>query len=70
MQQPFFHQCDPETAITEYRIRQLVVSGTVPSTKVGRKYLVTIEALENYFNTPTPIIAKPISTAQQVYKIS
>ena len=66
----WFKNRDPGTAITEYRIRQLVVSGTVPSMKVGRKYLVTIEALEEYFNTPTPSKAKQVSTARQVYKIS
>lgn len=66
----WFKTRDPGTAITEYRIRQLVVSGTVPSVKVGRKYLVTIEALEEYFSTPTPSEIKPISAARQVYKIS
>ena len=65
-----YKEQDPGTAITEYRIRQLIVSGTVPSMKVGRKYLVTIEALEEYFNTPTPTKAKQVSTARQVYKIS
>lgn len=66
----WFKTRDPGTAITEYRIRQLVVSGTVPSVMVGRKYLVTIEALEEYFSTPTPSEIKPVSAARQVYKIS
>ena len=66
----WFKVRDPGTAITEYRIRQLVVSGAVPSVKVGRKYLVTIEALEEYFSTPTPSEIKSVSAARQVYKIS
>lgn len=64
-----FRQQDPNTAITEYRIRQLVVSGAVPSTRVGKKYLVTIEALEDYFRTPTPPISRQSSTGQQVWQL-
>lgn len=65
-----FQMEDSGTAITEYRIRQLVVSGAVPSKNIGRKYLVTIEALEDYFSSPTPTVAKPVSKARQIYKIS
>ena len=65
-----FKMNDIFTAVTEYRIRQAVVSGAVPSKRAGKKYLVTIEALEEYFNTPTPSKAEQVSTARQVYKIS
>lgn len=43
---------DPDTAITMYYIRNLIVSGTVPSTKAGRKYLVNMDILENYLSNP------------------
>lgn len=39
---------DPKTALTETAIRTLVRSGALPSAKVGRKYLVTIEAIDAY----------------------
>lgn len=42
---------DPETAITEYRIRQLVVDGVIPSTKSGAKYLIDMDKLQEYFTT-------------------
>lgn len=48
----WFKRNDPETAITEHMIRKLVVSGQVPSTKIGRKYVVCVEALESYFEHP------------------
>lgn len=44
----WFKAQDPETALTETAIRRLVRSGEVPSVRVGRKYLVNLEALESY----------------------
>ncbi|MDR0325015.1 MAG: hypothetical protein LBI19_02830 [Oscillospiraceae bacterium] len=44
-----FREIDPHTAITERAIRQAVLSGIVPSCRVGTKHLVTIENLERYF---------------------
>ena len=41
-------EVDPNTALTEYAIRTLVRTGRVPSIRIGKKYLVTIEALEEY----------------------
>lgn len=44
----YFQEKDPQTCLTETAIRTLLRTGTVPSARVGRKYLVTIEALEAY----------------------
>lgn len=44
----YFQEQDPQTCLTETAIRTLLRAGTVPSARVGRKYLVTIEALEAY----------------------
>jgi excisionase family DNA binding protein len=43
-----YREVDPNTALTEYAIRTLVRTGRVPSVRIGKKYLVTIEALEEY----------------------
>ena len=43
-----YRSADPNTALTEYAIRTLVRTGRVPCARVGKKYLVTIEALETY----------------------
>lgn len=40
---------DPNTAITEYRIRKLVIDGVIPSTKSGTKYLINLDTLQKYF---------------------
>lgn len=44
----YFQEADPQTCLTETAIRTLLRTGAVPSARVGRKYLVTIEALEAY----------------------
>ena len=44
----YFREADPHTGLTETAIRRLLRQGLVPSVRVGRKYLVTIEALEAY----------------------
>ncbi len=44
----YFQEADPHTCLTETAIRTLLRTGAVPSARVGRKYLVTIEALEAY----------------------
>ena len=44
----YFHAEDPQTWLTEAAIRTLLRSGAVPSVRVGKKYLVTVEALEAY----------------------
>ena len=44
----WFKSRDPQTCLTETAIRTLVRSGKVPSVRVGKKYLVTLEALEVY----------------------
>ena len=44
----YFREADPHTSLTETAIRTLLRTGAVPSARVGRKYLVTMEALEAY----------------------
>lgn len=44
----WFRMEDPQTCLTETAIRRLIIAGEVPSAKVGKKYLVTLEALEEY----------------------
>ena len=58
----WFKDQDPQTCLTETAIRTLVRSGRVPCVRVGKKYLVTIEALENYLSgqteAPVPFVAQ------------
>ena len=43
---------DERTAITEYHIRQLVLSGILPRVKAGKKYLINLDLLIEYLVNP------------------
>lgn len=50
---------DPETALTKTAIRRLVTTGAIRSVKVGQKYLVSLEAVDEYLagavRAPAPV---------------
>lgn len=43
---------DPNTAVTEYHIRRLAVSGKLPRLKAGKKYLINFDTLLDYLAQP------------------
>ncbi len=45
-------QLDPSTAVTEYHIRRLVLSGKLPKIKAGKKYLINLDLLLDYLENP------------------
>ena len=55
----FFREKDPQTCLTETAIRTLLRTGAVPSVRVGKKYLVTVEALEAYLTGETRPASEP-----------
>ena len=66
-----FRAADPHTAITEHRIRQLVTSGAIPSSRAGRKYILSIEDIEAYFANASERSAEPRTSApKQPWRIA
>ena len=41
---------DTDTAITYHALRQLVISGQMPSMRVGKKYLIDLDILAGLLN--------------------
>lgn len=39
---------DPNTAVTPYAIKQMVLSGKIPHIKAGKKRLINMDILERY----------------------
>ena len=39
---------DPETSFTPTALRRLVISGTLPSVRIGSKYLINLDTLEAF----------------------
>ena len=44
---------DPNTAVTEYHIRQLALSGVLPRVQAGRNLLINFDLLLEYLQNPT-----------------
>lgn len=63
----YFREENPQTSLTETAIRTLLRTGAVPSVRVGKKYLVTIEALEGYLTgeIKPPVQGRPSSQNNQ-----
>jgi hypothetical protein len=47
-------QMDEDTAITPNALRRMVVSGQIPYTKAGKKYLIDIDVLFEYLKGTRP----------------
>ena len=65
----WFKSQDPQTCLTETAIRTLLRSGRVPCVRVGKKYLVTIEALEAYLSGVETAPAPSESVGRKVWRI-
>lgn len=51
----FLKSSDNETAVTEHALRRLVISGQLPSVRVGKKYLIDLDAFLTLFSLlPVP----------------
>lgn len=64
-----FQENDPQTCLTETAIRTLLRSGAVPSVRVGKKYLVTVEALEAYLTGETESVRTTGSPAARKWQV-
>ena len=50
----YFKELDPETTMTRYRIKMLILEGAVPHVMCGTKYLVNLDKLIEYLSGPAP----------------
>lgn len=46
---------DPDTAVTEYYIKQLVLSGQIPHIRAGRKRMLNLDALILFLSNPAQV---------------
>ena len=53
-------EADPGTKLTEWAIRGMVKSGRIPSNKVGRKYLINIDLLDQYLQDDADADCEPV----------
>lgn len=65
----WFKDQDPQTCLTETAIRTLVRSGRIPCVRVGKKYLVNIEALEDYLSGQAEAPAPSVAQRKKVWRV-
>lgn len=49
----YLKEKDPNTAITKTALRRLITTKKIASVRVGLKYLVAMEAIEEYLKSPS-----------------
>ncbi|MGN0107741.1 MAG: hypothetical protein ACI4A5_08600 [Hominilimicola sp.] len=62
-------QLDPNTALTEKALRRLVLTGAIPSVRIGTKYLINMDLLNNYLYNGS-CGGKEVSAAGGIRKIA
>ena len=64
----YIREVDPETALTKNALRCLVVSKAIPSTRIGKKYLLSLEKLNDYLQATDnePVPGRPAGKIEQI----
>ena len=65
-----FKTMDEGTCLTETAIRTLVRTGKVASTKVGKKYLVSLETLEEYLQGKVDIEEPTLPKQKTAWRVT
>ena len=63
-------EADPGTALTERALRRLVISGAVPSVRVGTKYLINLDLLLEQLTDGITAVEKSADTINGIRKIT
>ena len=53
-------EADPDTKLTYWAFRNMVITGRIPSNFAGRKYLINIDLLDEYFRLDAEREAKEL----------
>lgn len=48
----YIKQKDPDTALTNYALRRMVLSGAIPHTPAGRRKLINLDILDDLLDNP------------------
>ena len=56
----YIHERDGETALTKTALRRMVVTGALPSVRVGAKYLINLDSMEDFLEAGTSRIVTPM----------
>ena len=60
---------DPGLCLTKSAFRRMVVTGQIPSTKIGTKYLVDLDQVELYITGGLQAIPPPVAETGQIRRV-
>jgi hypothetical protein len=61
---------DPNTALSIYALRKMVLSGEIPHHKAGTRYLINMDTLEAYLANPPVQTVDDTMIMSGIHKIS
>ena len=56
----WLRETDPETAFTKTALRRLVVTGQLPSVRIGSKYLIDLDVLAEFLRGSPPDVGTEV----------
>ena len=51
----YIKEKDPETALTKFALRDLIITKKIPAIMRGKKYLISLDVLERYLERPESV---------------
>lgn len=65
----YLKEKDPNTAISEWYLRQMLKTGELKHHRAGNKYLINIDYLEKFLNNPRELETKELNEYGTIRKI-
>lgn len=60
---------DPGLGLTKSAFRRLVVSGEIPSTKIGTHYIVDLDVVEQYLSGQLRVVQPPVAAQNGIRRV-
>lgn len=60
---------DPGLCLTKSAFRRMVVTGQIPSTKVGTKYLIDLDQVELYMTGRLQVVPPPVAAQNGIRRV-
>lgn len=60
---------DPELCLTKSAFRRMVVTGQIPSTRIGTKYLVDLDQVELYMTGRLQVVPPPVAAQNGIRRV-
>lgn len=57
---------DPGTALTPWRLRQMVLEGQIPAFTAGNKYLIDLDKLNSYLENPQIVQVNDVTDINRI----